>query len=255
VWFRQSSLSVANLRILAIAGLLESVGVSGIALYPRLAVVAGGVALFLGGALMQGVIVLVGKHEISASASKDHPSSIASTTATRVKWTFLALLLPLYIVVTFGAAWAVKQLLPATTGPPPGGYAQTSAKVDATFPNDHDQVKYSYTVRGLTYQALWFADGPEGHASTLKVGQTITIWYEVNDPSKSCSCINPQELQRSSNDPTPLVLAMLVFLTAGFVLIAGRLIFGRWLAIVQWARELGSARRFTSAGKGPGTGA
>jgi hypothetical protein len=170
----------------------------------------------------------------------------------RIKWTVLAYLVPLYAAAMFGTTWAAQQLFPATAGPPRDGYARTTATVEAAYPNDHDQVRYSYRVGDRTFVGVWFADGPQGHASSLKVGQAITIWYEVGDPSKSCDCVNPQELQRTNNDPTPLVLALLLLLTVGFVLIAGRLMLGRWLAIIQWAREL-SAGSFNTVGRDPGT--
>jgi hypothetical protein len=121
--------------------------------------------------------------------------------STPVKWLPLTYLLPAYVIAALGASWVVEQILP-TTGPPPhGGYAQATGSVEATDPSNHDQVRYSYRVGARTFEAAWSADGPQGHASTLKLGQTITIWYEVRDPSKSCYCTDPLELQRTDNDP------------------------------------------------------
>jgi hypothetical protein len=171
--------------------------------------------------------------------------------STPVKWLPLTYLLPAYVIAALGASWVVEQILP-TTGPPPhGGYAQATGSVEATDPSNHDQVRYSYRVGARTFEAAWSADGPQGHASTLKLGQTITIWYEVRDPSKSCYCTDPLELQRTDNDPGSVVLIVLVLLTAGFLLIGGRLMFGRWLAIFESA--IAAARGVRRLGSDGGT--
>ncbi len=84
---------------------------------------------------------------------------------------------------------------------------------------------------------MWFADGPEGHAASLRIGQSITVWYETDNPSRSCSCSDPYELRRDNNDLVFLGAVAFLVVTAAFLAIASRTFAGDWLAFIESAQS------------------
>lgn len=248
-WYRNRELSTARLRTLAVGGVVAAVGFIGVASYPALTAVAVGLGLLLLGSLDQGLAGLGSprRHTVPGSEAKS-PRVAAATAAAaqpRFRW-YVAALIPVYVIVIAAVNWEIGQLYPDYAAAPKGGYAQTKATVEATYPSDHDQVKYLYAVGGRSFEAVWFADGPEGHASQLRVGQNITIWYEVADPALSCSCTDPHELQRTANDASPIALLLSLLITAGFGLVGARLVLGNWHSVSALARTIKSSRGGTS---------
>ncbi len=133
-------------------------------------------------------------------------------------------------VALIGYVW------PGENPEPVGGFVRTTGVVEATNPSQHNEVRYRYAVAAQSYEASWFADGPEGDAAHLRIGQTITVWYEAAKPSLSCSCVDPHDMLRTRNDTTPQVFAAFFTLTVGFLGLAGRLLYGSWSSIFDSAR-------------------
>src|SRR5438128_10267740 len=55
-WYRERSLSVQRLKLIAVTGILQSLGVIGISFYPALTVFASGILILLVGSLVQAVV-------------------------------------------------------------------------------------------------------------------------------------------------------------------------------------------------------
>ena len=141
----------------------------------------------------------------------------------------------------------IGYVLPDRNPEPNGGFIRTAGVVESTYPSQHNQVRYRYSVAGQSFEETSFAHGPEGDASTLRIGQTITVWYEAVEPSVSCSCVDPNELLQNGNDtPLPFIAAF-VLVTAAFLALAGRWLFGDWLAIFAAARNLASGQLETNS--------
>lgn len=66
---------------------------------------------------------------------------------------------------------------------------QTNAVVLHTDPRNHNEVQYSYQVDGKTFTSWSNADGPDGTADQLHIGQSIRIVYDRTRPAISCDCI------------------------------------------------------------------
>ena len=242
-WYRNRDLSTSRLRTLAVGGVVGAVGFIGVASYPALTAVAVGLGLLLLGSLVQGLAVVGAPRSHPLPASEAASPRVAAATAAQPRFTwYVAALIPAYVIVIAAVNWEIGQLFPAYASAPAGGYAQTKAMVEATYPSDHDQVKYSYTVAGHSFEAVSFAEGPEGNASQLRVGQMIAIWYEVSDPSQSCSCTDPHELQRTNNDASPIALLLSLLITAGFGLVAARLVLGSWQSVSALVGTITSSR-------------
>lgn len=165
---------------------------------------------------------------------------MGTSTLRHIDVRILGALFVAWLITWATAAWIVSLLNPTISPVPSGGYTQTTGIVQATFPSQHDTVRYSYAVNGEIFEATWFADGPEGHADSLKIGQQITVWYETNNPARSCSCSDPHVLQRTSNDPTLDDLALFVLITALFLGIGSRVLLGGWLEFIDLARSISS---------------
>ena len=65
----------------------------------------------------------------------------------------------------------------------------TTGVVLQTDPQNHNLVEYSYQVGSATYTAWSNADGPDGAAEQLRVGQSIRIVYDRLHPTVSCDCV------------------------------------------------------------------
>jgi hypothetical protein len=242
-WYRNGDLSTVRLRTFAVGGVVGAVGFIGVASYPAVAGVAVGLGMLLLGSLVQVLAVLSSPTRDTPAGSGATSPRVAAATAAQPRFTwYVAALIPAYVIVIGAVNWEIGQLFPAYASAPAGGYAQTKAIVEATYPSDHDQVKYVYAVGGRTFEAVSFAEGPEGHASQLIVGQAITIWYEVADPALSCSCMDPHELQRTNNDATPVALVLSLLITAGFGLMGARLVLGSWQSVSALVRMITSSR-------------
>lgn len=249
-WYRNRWLSIFRLRLYAIGGMLASLGVIGVALYPALLEFAVGLGLIVLGSLLQAVIALGSRR----GNLEDHAEARARVgLRPTVEWPGLgrklAILLAGYLIVLATMTWVVAALYPDYPPPPAGGYAQTTGTVLATYPANHDQVRYSYSVGGRSFEAVWFADGPEGHASQLRVGQTISIWYEVGDPSRSCSCSDPHELAHSNNDRSLPAAFLALVVTGAFVLGGARWVLGSWQSVGELIEAITSRSRDEPTGE------
>lgn len=237
-WYRGRQFSILGLRLYAAGGVLDSVGLAGVTFYPSIVPFVVGIAAMASGVLLQGVAVVACSRQGSLSeqpVSRPVPAGLHP----RFGWR-LALLLPCWVAALAVAGWLINQSFPAYGPPPQGGYAHAAATVEATDPANHNEVKYVYTVAGRTYQGAWFADGPDGDASQLRIGQTISIWYQVSDPNRSCDCRDPHDLQQTGSDSAPISLLAFFLISAAFGLVAVRMLFGRWEAIFDLIQVISS---------------
>jgi hypothetical protein len=251
-WNRSREFSVIGLRIYAVGGLFDSAGFAAVTFFPAAKPFVAGIALMVSGALLQGVAVVMFSRRGLATRSEPMPPSEAIAGHPRFRWYF-ALLVPAWIAALVATGWLIGLALPRYGPIPAGGYSKVSATVVATYPADHNQVKYSYSVGGRTYEGVWFADGLDGSASQLRVGQAITIWYEVGNPARSCDCSDPHKLQRTDNDPEPITVFAFLVITAAFALVGGRLLLGSWQALADFVRVVTSSRWNTRSVRYPGS--
>jgi hypothetical protein len=90
----------------------------------------------------------------------------------------------------------------------------TTGVVLQTDPQNHNLVEYSYQIESATYTGWSNADGPDGPADQLRVGQSIRIVYDRMHPGVSCDCI-PTAADASAGS-TISIQIMFVF----FILVA-----------------------------------
>jgi hypothetical protein len=248
---RSREFSITGLRIYAVGGLLNSAGFAAVTFFPVAKPFVAGIALMVSGALLQGIaVVMFSRGGPGLSVSTPRRGTVSGHP--RVRWYF-AFLVPAWIAMLVATGWLIGLAFPKYGPIPPGGYSKVSATVLATYPADHNQVKYSYSVGGSTYEGVWFADGPGGSASQLRVGQAIAIWYEVRNPARSCDCSDPHELQRTNNDVEPIAMFAYLLITAAFALAGGRLLLGSWQALVDFVRVVTSSNWSTRSVGYPGS--
>ncbi len=108
---------------------------------------------------------------------------------------FMFLLLAIWAVLTA----AVFALIAALDGSNQQRYealihhgSTTKAIVIGTDPSNHDTVSYSFSVAGQRYSSSDRSDPPNPPAGLLRVGQAITVVFDVRDPNVSCAC-NPRD--------------------------------------------------------------
>jgi len=155
----------------------------------------------------------------------------------------IVLVLVVAYLATLALATAmIGSVWPGRNPEPVGGFVRITGVVEATNPSQHNEVRYRYAVAGRTYEGAWFADGPEGDAAHLRIGQTITVWYEAARPSLSCSCVDPHDMLQTNTDTTPQLFGAFLVLTVGFLGLAGRLLYGSWFSIFAAARRLASTQ-------------
>jgi hypothetical protein len=239
-WNRGRQFSVIGLRAYAVGGLLDSAGFAAISFYPAAKPFVAGVGLMVIGVLFQGTAVAMFSRRRSAAEAVPTPPRGTISAHPRARW-YIALLVAAWLITLVATGWLIGWAFPRYGPMPPGGYSKANATVVATYPADHNQVKYSYNIGGSAYQGVWFADGPEGSASQLRVGQAITIWYEVRHPAQSCDCSDPHVLQRTNNDPEPITLFAYLLISAAFALVGGRILLGSWQALAELARAVTSS--------------
>ena|SRR5438270_218647 len=97
----------------------------------------------------------------------------------------------------------------------------STATVTRAEPDQHNTVEYTYMVDGITHHGADAANGLDGPASGLRVGQQIRIYYDNRDPDKSCDCI-PDEVAADAGvaNVESIPLAICVAISA-FVLYLG----------------------------------
>jgi Protein of unknown function (DUF3592) len=160
--------------------------------------------------------------------------------------TIWALLIGWFVTVAV-LSWGVSILIPGRSPVPPGGYTRTIGTVEATHPSEHNSVRYRYVVNGQVLDGAWFAHGPEGDAGSLRIGQQITVWYEANNPTRSCSCSDPNELRPENDEPAFVEAVVLGLTTLLFLSIGSRVLSGDWLGFIEVAMSIRDRARGSEA--------
>jgi len=140
-----------------------------------------------------------------------------------------------WLVAVAALSVGVSILVPARSPVPPGGYTRTIGTVEAAYPSQHDSVRYRYVANGQVLEATWFADSPERDAGSLRIGQQITVWYETDNPTRSCSCSDPNELRAENDEPAFVEAALIGLTTLLFLAIGSRVLSGNWLGFAEMA--------------------
>jgi len=90
----------------------------------------------------------------------------------------------------------------------------TTGVVLQTDPQNHNLVEYSYQVGSATYTDWSNADGPDGAAEQLRVGQSIRIVYDRLHPTVSCDCVPTATSAFSGSTISVQIMLVLLILVA-----------------------------------------
>jgi len=140
-----------------------------------------------------------------------------------------------WLIAVAALSWGVSILIPGKSPVPLGGYTRTTGTVEATYPSQHNSVKYRYVANGQVHEGTWFA---EGDARSLRIGQQITVWYEADNPSRSCSCSDPNDLRPENDEPAFVEAVLLGLTTLLFLAIGSRVLSGDWLGFIEVALSI-----------------
>jgi hypothetical protein len=96
----------------------------------------------------------------------------------------------------------------------------TAGVVLQTDPQNHNLVEYSYQVGSATYTDWSNADGPDGAAEQLRVGQSIRIVYDRLHPSVSCDCV-PTAADAFSGSTISIQIILVLFILIAIPIVIG----------------------------------